>query len=236
MGKTDMKDIPRLYREEWNRFKTRYLKIFLLALLLFILVAVLSYTYLLGHPEFTEQKFMELADKLLEKVPVDRGKLVMSAAILLSNLVAVSLAAGAGFVPFLFLPAFGIMLNGAAMGVMSAFMTLRGVKLGSLLLFGLAPHGIIEIPTFLYACTLGIALCLGLTRFVVRELFGRAEPVSPAPSPGGHGQEEGLIDLLKHTFRTFILVIVPLILLAALIETFITPLLIHAVIGDLNLL
>jgi len=236
MAKTDMKDIPQLYREEWERFKARHLKIFLVALLLFVLVAVVSYTYLLGHPEFTEQKFMELAEKLLEKVPLDKGRVVMSAAILLSNLVAVSLVVGAGLIPFLFLPAFGIMLNGAAMGVMSAFMTLRGVELGPLLLFGLAPHGIFEIPAFLYACTLGIALCLGLTRFVIRELFGRPAPTSAAPSPGEPRPEEGLTSLLKHTFRTFVLVIVPLILLAALIETFITPLLIHAFIGELNLL
>ncbi len=230
-----MTDLRRLYREEWQRFKARHLKIFLLALLLFVLVAVLSYIYLLGHPEFTEQKFMELAEKLLEKIPMDRGKLVMSAAILLSNLAAASLAVGLGLVPFMFLPTFGVILNGAAMGVMSAFMTLRGVELGSLLLFGLAPHGIIEIPAFLYACTLGFALCLGLTRFVIHELFSRADPAS-APSPSDHGAEESFTDLLKHTFRTFVLVIVPLIFLAALIETFVTPLLIHAFIGDLNLL
>ena len=230
-----MKDLPQLYRAEWERFKARHLKIFLLALLLFVLVSVLSYTYLLGHPEFTEQKFMELAEKLLEKIPLDRGKLVMSAAILLSNLAAASLAVGLGLVPFMFLPTFGVMLNGAAMGVMSAFMTLRGVELGSLLLFGLVPHGIIEIPAFLYACTLGFALCLGLTRFVIRELFGRGNALTPA-SPSGPGPEESFTDLLKHTFRTFVLVIVPLILLAALIETFVTPLLIRTFIGDLNLL
>ncbi|MFA9454496.1 MAG: stage II sporulation protein M [Candidatus Aminicenantaceae bacterium] len=230
-----MKDIKQLYCEEWNRFKASHLKIFLLALLLFILVAVLSYTYLLGHPDLTEQKFLELAEKLLEKVPVDKGRLVMSAAILMSNLVAVSLVVGMGLVPFMFLPALGVILNGAAMGVMSAFMTLRGVDLGSLLLFGLAPHGIIEIPTFLYACTLGIALCLGLTRFIIKELFGRGNPAAP-PSPGAKGSEESFTDLLKHTFRTFVLVIVPLILLAAVIEAFITPLLIHAFIGDLHLL
>jgi len=230
-----MKDIPQLYRAEWERFKARHLKIFLLALLLFVLVAVLSYIYLLGHPEFTEQKFMELAEKLLEKIPLDRGKLVMSAAILLSNLAAASLAVGLGLVPFMFLPTFGVILNGAAMGVMSAFMTLRGIELGSLLLFGLVPHGIIEIPAFLYACTLGFALCLGLTRFVIHELFGRGNALTPA-SPSGSGPEESFTDLLKHTVRTFVLVIVPLILLAALIETFVTPLLIHTFIGDLNLL
>lgn len=230
-----MTDLRQLYREEWQRFKARHLKIFMLALLLFVLVAVLSYTYLLGHPEFTEQKFMELAEKLLEKIPLDRGKLVMSAAILLSNLAAASLAIGLGLVPFMFLPTFGVMLNGAAMGVMSAFMTLRGVELGSLLLFGLVPHGIIEIPAFLYACTLGFALCLGLTRFVIHELFSRGNALAPA-SPSGPGPEESFTDLLKHTFRTFVLVIIPLILLAALIETFVTPLLIHTFIGDLNLL
>jgi stage II sporulation protein M len=230
-----MKDIPQLYRAEWERFKARHLKIFLLALLLFVLVAVLSYIYLLGHPEFTEQKFMELAEKLLEKIPLDRGKLVMSAAILLSNLAAASLAVGLGLVPFMFLPTFGVILNGAAMGVMSAFMTLRGIELGSLLLFGLVPHGIIEIPAFLYACTLGFALCLGLTRFVIRELFSRGNALTPT-SPSDPGPEESFTDLLKHTFRTFVLVIIPLILLAALIETFVTPLLIHTFIGDLNLL
>jgi len=82
---------------------------------------------------------------------------------------------------------------------------------------------------------LGIALCLGLTRFIIKELFGRGNPAE-LPSPSEKGQEESFTDLLKHTFRTFVLVIVPLILLAAVIEAFITPLLIHAFIGDLHIL
>ena len=240
-----MRDILQLYREEWIRFKTRYLKIFLLALLIFFLVAVVSYIILLGRPEFTEQKFIELAERLMAKVPLDKGIFVTAVGILLSNFTAVCLVLGLGILPFLFLPAFGIILNGGAMGVLTAFLTIRGVDLGPVLLFGLLPHGIFEIPAFLYAATLGIGLCLGMTRFVLTEIFGigrTAGNTQPEESSSDDLQShrsaapESFADLWRHTLRSFAMVVVPLLLIAAAIEAFITPALIRTFIGSLDLL
>ena len=240
-----MKEILHLYKEEWIRFKTRYLKLFLLALLLFFVVAVVSYAVLLGRPEFTEQKFIELAERLMAKVPLDKGLLMTAVGILISNFTAVCLVVGLGIIPFLFLPAFGVSLNGGAMGVLTAFLTIRGVDLGPVLLYGLLPHGIFEIPAFLYAATLGIGLCLGMTRFILKEFFGRGgtadqsqpgDPVSPEKNPYRSSSTESFADLWRHTLRSFALVIVPLLLLAAAIEAFITPALIRTFIGNLDLL
>jgi stage II sporulation protein M len=235
-----MKRLKRLYREEWTWFRTRYLKIFLVLFLLFTLAAVVSHLYLMNHPELAEEKLMDLAQRLLEKIPLDKGKLVLYAAITLNNLVAAGLALTTGFIPFLFIPAFAVLLNGAAMGVLSSVLTHKGANLGSVLLFGLAPHGVFEIPAFLYACSLGMGLMLWLSRFIARELTSASrDSENSMPAAAGSRPETGELSfpaLLRSTLRTFLLVIIPLLILAALIESLITPWLIKTFIGELSLL
>lgn len=232
-----MGHLNRLYREEWEWFKGRYLRIFLVMCLLFILAAVVSHVYLMNHPELAEEKLMDLAQRLLEKIPLDKGKLLLYAAITLNNLVAAGLALTTGFIPFLFIPALAVLLNGAAMGVLSSVLTHKGADLGSVLLFGLAPHGVLEIPAFLYACSLGMGLMLWLSRFITRELTSSArESGDTVTENRAETGELSFPALLGRTVKSFVLVIIPLLILAALIESLVTPWLIKTFIGELSLL
>lgn len=235
-----MNHLGRLYRDEWEWFKARYLKTFLMLCVLFILAAVGSHLYLTNHPELAEERLMDLAQRLLEKIPLDKGKLVLYVAITFNNLLAAGLALVSGFIPFLFIPALAVLLNGAAMGVLSSVLAHKGANLGSVLLFGLAPHGIFEIPAFLYACSLGMGLMLWLSGFIVRELF----PTSRSVVTGEPGITDGQAKtdrltfaiLLGRTIKSYFLVILPLLILAALIESLVTPWLIKTFIGELSLL
>jgi stage II sporulation protein M len=229
-----MSKLKRLYREEWIRFKTGYAKIFLMAALAFLLAAILSHGYFVRHPEMAQEKLMDLAQRLLEKIPMDRGALILYIAIAANNIIASTLALGAGLIPFLFLPVLAVFINGGAMGILSAMLTLKGADLASVLLFGLAPHGVFEIPAFLYACSLGIGINLWLVRLVFRELFTPPE-AGAVPEAGRGGQEESFPALIARTFRTWLLVIIPLLLLAAFMEAFITPVLIKSFIGDIGM-
>ncbi len=229
-----MSKAGQLYRGEWIRFRSRYGRIFILLLGLFMLASVLSHTYFVQHPQLAEEKLMEIAQRLLEKIPVHKGRLVLFIAIVFNNATAAGLAVLAGLVPVLFLPALAVVINGAVMGILSALLTLKGSGLGSVLIFGLAPHGIFEIPAFLYAAALGIRLTSWLTRFIGQELFGSGTPdlsAATALDP----RAESFSCLLVRTFRSWLLVVVPLLLIAAVMEAFVTPLLINAFLGDLNL-
>ncbi len=161
-----MKKFAHIFAEEWIWFRERHLKTFLIVALIFLGVAALSHVYLLNHPELAEEKLLELAEKLLEKIPLARGQLVMFVAILINNLVAATLVLLSGFIPFLFLPGLGIVINAVGMGILTSVLVHKGAALGNVLLFGLAPHGIFEIPAFLYACTLGLGLTIWLARVI----------------------------------------------------------------------
>lgn len=58
----------------------------------------------------------------------------------------------------------GVFGNGALIGFVLAALAEQGVPLGSLLVFGILPHGIFEIPAFLLAAAFGVKLGWGWWR------------------------------------------------------------------------
>ncbi len=76
-------------------------------------------------------------------------------------------------------------------------------------LVGILPHGIFEIPALLIAGGLGLLLAEEL----YHELKGRGDAAQMAETLG----------------RTFLLIVIPLLAVAAIIESFITPQLLNMV-------
>lgn len=110
----------------------------------------------------------------------------------------------AGLVPFLFLPAAILLLNGGLLGVV---LTLYGKSAWKVLLLGILPHGILEIPAIVLGCAMGLLLC----RSVMDSL--RRKP-----------DAQPLEKLFPALFRVFLCYCVPLLLAAAAIESWVTPL------------
>ena len=109
-----------------------------------------------------------------------------------------------GIVPFIFLAT-----NGFIIGMVVYEVTmLKGLAIAIL---GLAPHGIIEIP----AAILGISLGFWVGLEVIKWLSGKKSQVRAC---------------LKTGLKTFFKLIVPALFLAALIEVFITPRILEALI------
>ena len=125
----------------------------------------------------------------------------LAAAIFLNNalktLLAILLGTVLGIVPGFFLLA-----NGLALGVaLSLSIEARGVWQSIL---GILPHGILELP----AVFLGTSIGLMLGMEMIKRLRGRSE--TPFPSE------------LGRAVRFYCTVIAPLLLLAALVEAFVT--------------
>jgi len=126
----------------------------------------------------------------------------LAAAIFLNNalktVAAIVLGALLGIVPALFLLA-----NGLALGVVfSASVSARGLGIS---LLSIVPHGVLELP----AVFLGTAIGLMIGGRVARELFRRIPPAA-----GIH---------ITRGLRFFCTVIAPLLLIASLVEAFLTP-------------
>ena len=229
-----MREIKEIYSAEWQWFKSTNLKTFLTLILVFAVFAVASHFYLIGHPEIAEDKVMEIVKALMEKLPVLERGFKLFVAIFLNNLFVATLAMLAGLIPFLFIPVWAVGINAIAMGIISSYVYLKGYNLFALFVLGIVPHGIFEIPALLYACSLGVLLSMRVIRILTNMSSSVQKPGSLAAieKTPGEGREEAFIAAFKRVLGTWLLVIIPLLLLAAAIETFITPHLVQLYLGE----
>lgn len=110
-----------------------------------------------------------------------------------------------GFLPFIFLPALPLGSNAYMLGSFGAYYISSGLSPLSFAA-GILPHGIFELTALIFACALGIRICRELTRFVF------AKPC-----------ERPFSQTVRGVLRAYLLVCVPLMGVAAVIETYVTP-------------
>jgi len=111
-----------------------------------------------------------------------------------------------GLIPFLFLPITSAITNASLLGVLAGYYRHNGIAL-DLYFASILPHGIFEIPALLLSISLGTVLCFYMVLWIFR-----------------HKKAVPMMDLFSNILRTLIFVIFPLIVLSAVIETYITPL------------
>lgn len=124
--------------------------------------------------------------------------------LLKNNLTATFFTVAYGFIPFLFLPVIALGVNSLILGVFAANYVRNGI---SLLLYvsALIPHGIFEIPAIVIAIALGMHLCRQITYYV------RKNP------------KDFMVPLLKNILRVMLLRVAPLLVVASVIEAYVTP-------------
>lgn len=131
-----------------------------------------------------------------------------------------------GFLFGLF-PALNMWTNGLLVGFVIALTAeQRGVPAWKMLLFGIAPHGIFELPALVWAGALGLANGFAVVRTVIA-WFQRDSERDPAePMEAARGAVPPLKPALRRSLRT-LPYIVGMLLVAALIESSITPVLLQ---------
>ncbi|CAM4513070.1 stage II sporulation protein M [Paenibacillus typhae] len=105
---------------------------------------------------------------------------------------------------FGFIPAFFLLINGAVIGYLIHLSVIQGADLFQLIVKGLLPHGIIEIPAIIIACAFG----LQLGGKVIQSMSGRVRGSSWA-------------EFMRQTVTASVWIVI-LLLLAAIIESTIT--------------
>lgn len=112
-----------------------------------------------------------------------------------------------GFLPFVYLPALALGMNAVLIGIMAAWYVAQDISL--LVYFAaLLPHGIFELPAVTVSFAVGLYICGGLTRRIRRR-------DNSAPRP---------LECLLVMIRALFFVELPLLAVAAVIEAYITPL------------
>lgn len=133
---------------------------------------------------------------------------VSAAALFSNNLRATVFTILYGIVPFVFLPAIALGTNTILLGAFAAYYVHHKVSLLTYLA-ALIPHGIFEFPALVLAIALGIYLCKRInftirtgTKGVVRETWGQI-------------------------LRVLVLRLIPLLLVASVVEAYVTPLIVN---------
>lgn len=191
-------------------------RIFVFALLAFIIIGLISTIYFRDKEEVVGQivgSFLEeKSDIFLDEGPVfgpegapEQNPLRISARGLFVNNLRASIVSNLlGIIPFIFLPAFILIVNAGIIGTVFAMGgELSGLKL---LIGGILPHSIFEIPALLISISMGLFLCSQVSKKLLRK------------------EHKPIFELIKRQVLISLLVVAPLLLVAALIESRITPL------------
>jgi stage II sporulation protein M len=198
-----VKKIKKLLAAEIVFFRKSLAGIFLFLTVLFFLSALAGFFFSLKNPDIAARIFESVRASYESKGLFDvSSNFSLFLLIFYNNIVAALLSLAAGIIPFLFLSAIPVAVNGFSLGLIVAVVFGEGKGI-LMTVISLLPHGIVELPIFFYAASLGIYLALGISK----KIAGR--PIS-------------LKEVFKDVSRSFVLIVFPLLLLAAFIEAFVT--------------
>lgn len=223
--------IKRLYREEWAAWRGHYRRYFKHA------ARALGLGFVAGFVFFTlwparEKKALDLVVKALEDIPLGGSPLLLALTLFYHNARASVVAIAAGVVPFAFLPILDPVLNGGVLGLLASVSKHQGLDVPRLFLTQVLPHGVFELTAVLYATSLGMYLSAEMGR-KAKAAWKRRKGPAPASAPAApfefletYPQRVAAepAGVARNIVRSLVLVVLPLLFVAAAIEGFITPL------------
>ena len=171
----------------------------------FFLAALGMFALCMANREATESLVGAITSMMTDSGAIDSSGSISFFGVLLNNWFAMLFCVLYGFLPFLFLPVLAILSNGAVLGILAAWYVIQGIPF-SVYVMAILPHGIFELPALFLAVSLGIALCRNLVRIITK---------SPRAMP--------MVAFLTGALQTMLLLIFPLVLIAAVVETWVTP-------------
>lgn len=242
--------LGRLVREEGAAWRRHYRRHFKTAARALGLGFVAGFAFFMLRPD-REKQALDFVVRSLKDIPLEASPLVLALTLFYHNVRASIIAAAAGIVPFLYLPIIDPIVNGGVLGLLCSVSQHQGLNVPWLVLTQILPHGVFELTAVVYATAVGLHLSEGMGRKVRAAWRARraarpgAAGAAPAPvtgdgapSPGGpppSGEAaagpgsagEGMCEtgLVRDVVRSFALVVIPLLFVAAVIEGFVTPLL-----------
>lgn len=188
----------------WQFYRETFGEALLMTAAAFLIICLLGFGVSLFNksiPEFVVNYFSQMIQN--SNIITDEGA-IRFGALLANNLRAAVFSVLYGFIPFIYLTALAVGMNALILGVLAAYYVSNGTSL--LIYFaGVLPHGVFELSALLITFALGLLLCRRITQYVRKNTKGMMKP------------------LLCNIARSFVMHVVPLLVVAAAVETYITP-------------
>ena len=170
----------------------------------FLILIVLGFLIGLFFPHIAENTMTLFAQGVAGLDVVDEAGNFSAVALFFNNLRALLMGLAYGFIPFMYLSALPLGVNSMIMGLFAAVYVNRGTTI-ALYFAALFPHGLFELPAMLLSFFCGIYLCHIVTDYI------------------RHNQKGLVKEAVMNILRVLLLNITPLLLLAALLEAYVTP-------------
>ena len=170
-----------------------------------VVAAVLGFVLSVLQPDTAATIVNNFVEQVAQSGVIDDEGQVSVFALLMNNWRAMLTSALYGLLPFVYLPLLSLLTNGLLLGVMAGIYQANGISL-LVLLAGIAPHGIFELPALIFSVACGVQLCRNLCLMIVRSPQKISFPILDD-------------DLL----RVLVLGIAALTVIAAFVECYITP-------------
>lgn len=192
--KKQLRALGGFWREEYGRWVG-------MTAIAFLVLVVLSYIAGRLFPEIPATILTYFNEVVADSGIVRDDGSFSALALFGNNLRAMVLSTLYGFIPFLYLPALSMGVNAILLGMVAS--SVNGQWL--LLAAGILPHGIFELPALCLSLAAGLCLCQNINRYIRKN-------------------EKGIITpLLLNILRVTGLVVIPLLVVAAIMESYVTP-------------
>ena len=196
--------LKKQHRALWQFYRETFGEALLMTVAAFLIICLLGFGVSLFNrsiPELVLNYFTQMVQD--GNIITDDG-IIHFGALLINNLRAAAISVLYGFIPFIYLTALAVGMNALILGVLAAYYVNSGTSL--LIYFaGILPHGVFELSALLIAFALGLLLCRRITQYVRKNTKGMMKP------------------LLCNIARSFVMHVLPLLVMAAVVETYITP-------------
>lgn len=192
--KKQLRALGDFWREEYGRWVG-------MTAIAFLVLVVLSYIAGRLFPEIPATILTYFNEVVADSGIVRDDGSFSALALFGNNLRAMVLSTLYGFIPFLYLPALSMGVNAILLGMVAS--SVNGQWL--LLAAGILPHGIFELPALCLSLAAGLCLCQNINRYIRKNEKGVMTP------------------LLLNILRVTGLVVVPLLVIAAITESYVTP-------------
>lgn len=192
--KKQLRALGNFWREEYGRWVG-------MTAIAFLVLVVLSYIAGRLFPEIPAAILTYFSEVVADSGIVRDDGSFSALALFGNNLRAMVLSTLYGFIPFLYLPALSMGVNAILLGMVAS--SVNGQWL--LLAAGILPHGIFELPALCLSLAAGLCLCQNINRYIRKNEKGLMKP------------------LLLNILRVTGLVVIPLLVVAAIMESYVTP-------------
>lgn len=192
--KKQLRALGDFWREEYGRWVG-------MTAVAFLVLVVLSYIAGRLFPEIPAAILTYFNEVVADSGIVRDDGSFSALALFGNNLRAMVLSTLYGFIPFLYLPALSMGVNAILLGMVAS--SVNGQWL--LLAAGILPYGIFELPALCLSLAAGLCLCQNINRYIRKNEKGIMKP------------------LLLNILRVTGLVVIPLLVVAAIMESYVTP-------------